>query len=413
MAVFYNLVVIAVSVFLKLISPFNKKIMLFVDGRKATFSVLADKIKPSDKVIWFHCASLGEFEQGRPVIEKVRKTYPHYKVVLSFFSPSGYEIRKNYDQADVVVYLPLDIKSNVETFLKLVHPEIAIIVKYEFWPNLLDGLKESKIPTLLISGIFRENQFFFKGIGSWMRNKLKTYTHFFVQDSTSKELLNSYNFTNVTVSGDTRFDRVAEIVTQNNQLQFLDIFKDNKQTLVAGSTWPDDEKLLVDFINNQANEDEKFIIAPHNINSESIQKLITDLKVKTSLYSDYHIDDLKSSQVFVVDTVGILTKIYSYADIAYVGGGFTNGIHNILEPATFGIPIVIGPKFQKFKEAKDLVNSKACLSVENKEEFEKALCLLRDNELQKEMGQKSKEYVKSNVGATVIITRFLENVIGN
>ncbi len=409
----YNSFVCCISVLLKLITPFHKKLQLFVDGRNQTFAILKDKIQPTDKVIWFHCASLGEFEQGRPVIERVRALYPNHKIVLSFFSPSGYEIQKNYPLANAVVYLPLDTNKNVRKFIELTHPQIAIFVKYEFWPNLLNELKKQQIPTILISAIFRENQLFFKSYGGWMRKQLTAFSHFFVQDENSKILLNSIEFNDVTISGDTRFDRVFAIANQQNKLDFLDVFKDQKYTLVAGSTWPDDEKILINYINNKATSDEKFIIAPHNMNPSAIKKLQTELHVKTVLYSDYKLDDLKQAQVFIIDTIGILTKVYSYADTAYVGGGFTNGIHNILEPATFGIPIVMGPKFKKFNEAIALVNLNACMAVQNKEEFIETLQKLRDKNLRIKMGKSAFDYIKSNMGATNQIVLFMVNIIKN
>lgn len=413
MSELYNLFINCISVLLRLVAPFNLKLKLFVDGRSHTFSILKEKIKLKDKVIWFHCASLGEFEQGRPVIEKFKQLYPTHKIVISFFSPSGYEVRKDYDKADAIVYLPLDTNKKVKQFINLIHPEIAIFVKYEFWPNLLNQLKKKNIPTILISGIFRENQVFFKSYGSWMRNKLQLFSHFFVQDENSKDLLNAIGFENVTISGDTRFDRVFEILNQNNILDFLDIFKDDKYTLVAGSTWPDDEKLLIDYINNQSEIDEKFIIAPHNIKSTAIQKLQKDIKSKSVLFSSYQLNELKTAQVFIVDTIGILTKVYSYADVAYVGGGFTNGIHNILEPATFGVPVVIGPKYQKFNEAIEMIHQKACLVAQNKNDFEEILNQLRDSNIRKEIGQAAENYIKINIGATKQIVDYMTNVINN
>ncbi len=413
MSVLYNIFIYCISVLIKLLTPFHPKLKLFVEGRNQTFSILKAKINPTDQVIWFHCASLGEFEQGRPVIEKVKQLYPTHKIVISFFSPSGYEVRKDYDKADAVVYLPLDTQKNATQFIALVHPSIAIFVKYEFWPNLLNQLKKKNIHTILISGIFRENQVFFKSYGRWMRNKLSIFSHFFVQDENSKKLLNDIGFNNVTLSGDTRFDRVFEIVNQQNKLDFLDDFTNNQYTLVAGSTWPDDEKMLANYINKYATSEDKFIIAPHNINPIAIQKLQKDLCVKSVLYSNYQQNELKNAQVFIVDTIGILTKVYSYADVAYVGGGFTNGIHNILEPATFGVPIIIGPKYQKFKEAIDLVNLEACMVAQNNIDFEKMLPQLKNSEDRKEIGEKAKNYIKFNVGATDLIIGYMSKIIQN
>lgn len=411
MTIIYNFSVQLASIFLKIASLFNPKIKLFVDGRTQTFAILKEKLKSTDRVIWFHCASLGEFEQGRPVIEQTKKKFPNHKIVLTFFSPSGYEIRKNYELADAVVYLPLDTVNNAKQFLKLTNPEFCVFVKYEFWPNLLTQLKEKDIPTILISGIFRENQAFFKFYGYWMRKKLSAISQFFVQDQISKNLLKSIGYENVTLSGDTRFDRVFDIVNQSNTLDFIESFKNNQVTLVAGSTWDEDENLLVDFINNQLNHTIKFIIAPHNINAENVQKLKLKLNKKAVCYSSFNHDELKDAQIFILDTIGILTKVYSYADIAYVGGGFNSGIHNILEPATFGIPIIIGPNHKKFKEAKDLIQHQGCIVVNNLQDFTLTIDKLSVLEVRKQLGDNSKKYISSNIGATQIILDFMIKVI--
>ena len=410
MNILYTTLIYIAQFTLKFVALFNKKINLFVEGRNETFQKLTASISKKDQVIWVHCASLGEFEQGRPVLEKLKEKHPSKKIVITFFSPSGYEIRKKYALADVVCYLPFDTPSNVSKFLEIVHPKIAIIVKYEFWPNLLKGLKEQHVKTILISGIFRKNQSFFKWYGSYMRKALKTFDFFFVQDENSKALLNSIHFKNVEVSGDTRFDRVFEITQQNNKLDFIAEFKNNTYTLVAGSTWKEDETLLVDYINNKATENEKFIIAPHNINVEEIQLLKKSIQKKTILYSEKETKNLSEYQVFIIDTVGILTKIYSYADIAYVGGGYTkSGVHNVLEPATFGVPIVIGPNYYKFKEATELVNGNACFVVDDSQ---KLTVLLESYYLNEKMrldtGQKARNYVKSNIGATTKILNYLK-----
>lgn len=409
----YNILILIAGFFLKIIALFNRKIEFFVEGRRETFFKLISLISRDDHVIWFHCASLGEFEQGRPIMEKLKEQHPTYKLVLTFFSPSGYEIRKNYEIADLVCYLPLDTKQNAKKFLDIVNPELAVFVKYEFWPNILNELQNRKVKTILISGIFRENQAFFKWYGSWMRKSLNAFEHFFVQDENSKALLNSIKFTNVTVSGDTRFDRVYEITKQNNQLSFIDEFKSNKHTLVAGSTWKEDEELLVDYINNIASKNEKFIIAPHNINSEDIQKLKNSIAKKTVLFSEMknqNLKNLEEFQIFIIDTVGILTKIYSYADVAYVGGGFTkSGVHNVLEPATFGIPIVIGPNYHKFNEAIDLVKEEACFVIDNSEKLSVLLNkFFIEKQKKHEAGNKALNYVVKKTGASTKILYYLE-----
>jgi 3-deoxy-D-manno-octulosonic-acid transferase len=420
----YNILVFIAHFILKIAALFDKKIRLFVEGRKATTSKIQNAISKSDHVIWMHCASLGEFEQGRPIFENLKKQYPTHKLLLTFFSPSGYEVEKNYKLADAVCYLPLDKKQHAKRFLDLVNPEFAVFVKYEFWPNILKELKIRKIKTLLVSGIFRKDQAFFKWYGGWMRKSLQAFEHFFVQDENSKALLNRINFTNVTVSGDTRFDRVYEITKQNNQLDFIKEFKNDKYTLVAGSTWKEDEELLVDYINNSASDKEKFIIAPHNINTLDIQKLKNSITKKTVLFSErsfkasvlnsdpeaQDVKNLSDFQVFIIDTVGILTKIYSYADVAYVGGGYTkSGVHNLLEPATFGIPIIIGPNYQKFNEAVDLVKEEACFVADNSKKLSVLLnSFLQLKEHRAKAGNKALKYVIDKTGATAKILYYLK-----
>ena len=406
----YNLFVVFASQALKLVAIFNPKIELFVEGRKVVFPTLEQKIKPSDKTIWFHAASLGEYEQGLPVIEKIKEKFPTHKIVVTFFSPSGYEVRKNNTVADVTVYLPLDTKKNAKQFLSLVHPELVFFIKYEYWLNYLSDLKDLNTPTYLISGIFRENQMFFKWHGGFYRKALDTFTYFFVQNENSKKLLRQLGKANVAVSGDTRFDRVAGILEKDNSLDFISQFKNDTLTIVVGSSWPKDESLLVDFINsNKYNV--KFIIAPHNIKGEQIQQLKNSISKKTILFSEKNDKNLADYDVFIIDTIGILTKIYSYADIAYVGGGFGNpGVHNILEPATYGVPIVIGPNYSHFAEATALVNLEGCISVSNKKELEAALMSLILIEVERqEKGHICETFVQMNKGATDIIMNTISN----
>ena len=411
----YNLLVILATQLLKLVALFSPKMKLFVDGRKAVFSTLANKINPNEKTIWFHAASLGEYEQGLPVIEEIKQKFPSHKIVVTFFSPSGYEVRKNNAVADVTIYLHLDTSSNAKQFIQLVHPDMVFFIKYEYWPNYLNELKKQHIKTYLISGILRENQAFFKWYGGFYRNALKTFDYFFVQNENSKKLLQSIGFKNVKVSGDTRFDRVVSILERDNSLDFIAAFKDNKTTIVIGSSWPKDENLLVEYI-NKASENVKFIIAPHNIKPEQIANLTSQIKKTRLKYSDYSIEtlrktNLKNYQVFIIDTVGILTKIYSYADIAYVGGGFGNpGVHNILEPATFGLPVVIGPNYSHFAEATALVNMEGCISIQNQTELNEAFDLLLQNEDERlEKGHICSTFVQMNKGATQTIMNHIFN----
>ena len=417
----YNLIVIIASFLVKVVALFSPKVKLFVDGRKNVFQILGQKIQPSDKTIWFHAASLGEYEQGLPVMEKIKEKFPNYKIVLTFFSPSGYEVRKNNTIADVTVYLPLDTKFNAQRFLKLVHPEMVFFIKYEYWPNYLNELKKANVKTYLISGIFRENQAFFKWYGGFYRNALKTFEFFFVQNESSKKLIQSIGFNNVKVSGDTRFDRVVAILERDNSLDFIENFTKNSSpeisgalgvtkctTIVIGSSWPKDEELLTQFINQSA-DDVKFIIAPHNIKTEQISNLKSQITKKTILFSEKKNTDLSNFNVFIIDTIGILTKIYSYADIAYVGGGFGNpGVHNILEPATFGVPIVIGPNYSHFAEATSLVKLEGCVSINNPKDLHEVFTeLIYKENIRHEKGHICETFVQMNKGATDVILKHI------
>jgi 3-deoxy-D-manno-octulosonic-acid transferase len=402
----YNIVIQITGSLLNFIALFNSKIKLFVEGRKIVFPTLEQKIKPSDKTIWFHAASLGEYEQGLPVVEKIKEEYPLHKIVITFFSPSGYEVRKNNTVADATVYLPLDSKKNAQRFLKTVHPDMVFFIKYEYWLNYLNELHKQNTPTYLISGIFREQQMFFKWYGGFYRKALDAFTYFFVQNEESKKLLQQLGKTNVAVSGDTRFDRVTAILEKDNTLDYISQFKNDTLTIVVGSSWPKDEALLLDFINSNT-LNVKFIIAPHNIKGDQIEQLKNIITKKTVLFSEKQGKNLPDFDVFIIDTIGILTKIYSYADIAFVGGGFgKTGVHNLLEPATFGVPIVIGPNYSNFAEATALVNMGGCISVSDKAELIDAFKdLIIDPNFRSEKGHICSTFVQMNKGATNIIMK--------
>ena len=398
----YQIIILFVAQLLKLVALLNPKIKLFVEGRKVVFQTLQESITPSEKTIWFHAASLGEYEQGLPIMEAVKKIYPSHKIILTFFSPSGFEVKKNNTVADVTVYLPLDTISNAKQFLDLVHPEKVFFIKYEFWPNYLKELKNQNIKTYLISGIFRENQAFFKWYGGFYRNALQAFDYFFVQNDSSKKLIQRLGFDNVMISGDTRFDRVMNILERDNSLDFMDEFcTTNSKIIVIGSSWPKDEELLISYI-NQADATVKFVIAPHNIKTDQIITLKSQLRKKTILFSEKDSDDVSNYAVFIIDTIGILTKIYSYADIAYVGGGFGNpGVHNVLEPATFGVPIVLGPNYEHFAEAIALVSLGGCISIKDFNSLAATFNLLLQNEDERfEKGHICSTFVQMNTGAT-------------
>lgn len=407
----YNILINIAWLGLKVVALFNAKIKLFVQGRKQTFSILEERLRSADKTIWMHVASLGEFEQGLPILERLRTEYPEHRLVLSFFSPSGYEVKKNTSVADVVIYLPMDSNYKAKRFLELVNPELAIFVKYEVWPNYLHHLQKRNIPTLLISAIFSERQIYFKPFGGFMRKSLRKFDHYFVQDENSKKLLESIEIKNSTISGDTRLDRVSKILKQNNQLDFMDRFKNNQLCLVAGSTWPEDEQILINYFNN-TNEKVKVVIAPHEIKPAHITKITSALNKKTLCYSDLGNQNLKEIEVLIIDTIGLLTKIYSYANIAYVGGGFATGLHNTMEPAVFGIPIIIGPQFLGFKEVEDLVKEGGIMPISNKDSFNNLMGDLLNNPISiRNIGDINANYINSNRGAADLIMKHISKIM--
>lgn len=404
----YNFLISIFNGLLPLIGKLSPKLKLFANGRKDAFKTLREKLFAEDSILWFHCASLGEYEQGVPVMEALKKKYPDHKLVVTFFSPSGYEVKKNSKLADVILYLPLDTRKHARRFIEIVQPTLAVFVKYEFWPNYLHELKSREIPTVFISAAFRESQAFFKWYGGFMRKALKTVDHFFVQDKISLSLLQNLGFENVTVSGDTRFDRVSHQIEMNNQVDFITEFVDNRLCVVMGSSWQEDEEVFIDFV-NQAPQDICFIIAPHEIKESSVSGLKEKLKTSYVLYSEKEGKDLKNHQVFVMNTIGYLSRVYSYGDMAYVGGAMgTSGLHNILEPATFGIPIIIGKNFDKFREAKQLQKLAGLFSVSSSQEFNEIMDKLVNNQkFREKTGMIAGHFINSNTGATDKIVNYL------
>lgn len=405
----YNITLYIAGIILKILAFFNNKIKLGVDGRSKTFKILEVHLSKHDQTFWFHCASLGEYEQGLPIFKQLRAENPHHKIVLTFFSPSGYEIRKNTEIADVVVYLPMDTKSNAKRFVKLVHPELTIFVKYEIWPNYLNELKKQGLRAILISAVFRKEQSYFKFYGGMMRDALRTFEHIFVQDESSKRLLSSNHFDNVTVAGDTRYDRVSDQLLQDNALLFIEDFVDGKLCIVVGSSWPEDEAMFIAYINSFPSDSVKFIIAPHNIKSNQMAHFANQLNKKSVLFSEKDDKILSEFEVFIVDTIGLLSKIYSYADIAYVGGAMGNtGLHNILEPAVFGVPIIIGKNYKKFPEAFQMIANGGVLSIKNKEELQASLNrLLKNSEERIALGDLNSNFIASNKGAVFQIMSYI------
>jgi len=369
MTFLYSIAVWLSGVFIPLLTVFNSKISLFISGRKGWKQKLQEAIPAGKKVVWFHAASLGEFEQGRPLIERIRREHPDYFILITFFSSSGYEVRKNYKNADLITYLPLDTPGNVRFFLETVKPSLVFFIKYEFWYNFLRELKRQNTPVYLVSGIFRPDHIFFRWYGSWFRKQLGNFTFFFVQNKKSLDLLKSIGLNNIMITGDTRFDTVAGAAASETPREVVEAFTGGKKCLVAGSTWPEDEVLLTALI-NEASDDIKFIIAPHEIHSKHIESIVAQLKKDYILFSAATPGNVAGKQVLIIDNIGLLLRIYSYAPLAYVGGGFGKGIHNILEPAAFGAPVIMGPNYRKFQEAVDLTSRSGAFSINNFKELE-------------------------------------------
>ncbi len=411
MHLLYNFSIILYDLAIKLASLFNKKALLWVNGRKGLLDQIALNLDHDANHVWFHCASLGEFEQGRPIMEKFRIDNPDMKIVLTFFSPSGYEVRKNYQGADYVFYLPLDTPGQALKFIEYVQPCMAIFIKYEFWFNYLIQLHKKNIPIIFVSAIFRPGQMFFSWWGGWFRKRLKEMTWFFVQDKTSQKLLNTLGVHNVSVSGDTRFDRVREVALNPTRFGQVEKFIQGSVIFMAGSTWPADEQLLVPYI-NQEKRDIKFIIVPHEISDVHIQKLKNSIKTKVVVYSQYDETEYMHARVLIIDRIGMLSNLYQYASIAFIGGGFGKGIHNILEAATFGMPVIFGPQYQKFAEARDLVSYHCAFSVKNLKEFTEIVSkLLNDYNLVKHISDVNRNYVVAKCGATLQIMQFINALI--
>jgi 3-deoxy-D-manno-octulosonic-acid transferase len=396
----YNLSVYSYLFAIRVASLFNSKAKLWINGRKNIFQELQSLILNSkSSIIWVHCASLGEFEQGRPLIEKLKILHPKSQILLTFFSPSGFEIRKNYPGADYVFYLPIDTPANAKKFIQLIKPQAVFFVKYEFWFNYLNELKKQNIPTYLVSGIFRKEHYFFKKFNSWFRKQLKCFTHFYLQDDTSAQLLNSINYTNTTVAGDTRFDRVFEISKNVRSIDLIKQFAGDKKILIGGSTWQEDEKLIAGY--RLKMKDYKLIIAPHEIDKTHIQSIIQEFSSSTIVrYSQANEQNIKDAEVLIIDNIGMLSSLYQYGTIAFIGGGFGKGIHNILEAATFGLPVIFGPNYQKFTEAKELIRLGGAFTVGDSKELEKTVQLLDDKTVLQTASHVAKYYVQNRVGAT-------------
>jgi 3-deoxy-D-manno-octulosonic-acid transferase len=410
MRVIYNIVILQIKSLLFILKFFNSKIRSFVEERKKVLKILEKTISKTDNYIWIHVASLGEYEQGLPIFKEIKSLYKNHKIVLSFFSSSGYQVRKNNPIGDITVYLPLDTSKNSRKFVSLINPKMVFFVKYEFWPNYLQNLKKNSIPTFLLAGLFRENHWFFRWYGSGFLNLLKSsITHFFVQNKDSIDLLINNNITNCTLMGDSRFDRVNTLLDQNNNIENIKEFIGNRICFVGGSTWKEDESLMIDYINKN-NNNLVWIIAPHQINLKHITDFQQKIKRKSILHSNLNQNNITTTKVLIIDSIGILTKLYSYSDISYVGGGMGNsGLHNILEPAIFKNPILIGKNYINFPEARDLISKNGAISVKDSKEFENILNELIENKRKRSiMGGNNFDYIKSNLGATKNVISYLK-----
>lgn len=395
----YNTAIRLYSFGAKVFALKDKKANLMISGQKKTMEILRNEIDPNDKYVWIHVSSLGEFEQGRPLIEMIKRENPNQKILLTFFSPSGYEVCKNYQLADTICYLPFDTPSKVKKFLDAVNIDKAIFVKYEFWGNYLSQLKKRGIPTYIISAIFRPTQMFFKPYGGMFRKMLNCYDKIFVQDKESQDLLASIGVTNVDICGDTRFDRVTDILENKVDLPIVETFTRSQYTLFVGSSWQPDEDFIIPFFNSHP--EMKMVIAPHEISEERINGILAKIKRPVALYTKSTLESAADADCLIIDCFGILSKSYRFATVVYVGGGFGVGIHNINEAAVYGVPVIFGPKYHKFKEARDLIKLEGAFCVNNAKEYSEIMDkLISDGNFLAKHGEIAGEYIKKHLGAT-------------
>ena len=399
----YSLFIVLYSFTIRMAAFFGHvKAKRLFEGQKQVWTQIQTRLQQGERRIWIHCASLGEFEQGRPLMDDIRANFPQYRILLTFFSPSGYELRKDYAGADIVCYLPFDTRRNARRFVQLINPEIIYFIKYEFWRNYLNAIKKQQIPLYLVSAIFRPEQVFFKWYGGWYRKLLTAFTHFFVQNERSMKMLEKIGFANVTVTGDTRFDRVCRIFDQARQIPEVEQFVNGQPCMVAGSTWQSDEELLTRYINSE-NRNIKWIFAPHELHESQINRLIESVKIQAVRFSNLSGKNPADYQLLVIDNFGMLSSLYRYATVAYIGGGLdeNNGIHNAIEAAVYNIPVILGWVYDKYQEAVDLVALGGAISIRNYDEFALQVNLLLDNSDQaKKIGNIAGAFVASGRGAT-------------
>lgn len=406
MNILYNFGIYTYKQLVNIASFRNLKARKMKQGHKEIFHYLAQNADPEGGYIWIHASSLGEFEQGRPIIEAIKAHYPEQKIAITFFSPSGYEVRKNYSKADLICYLPFDLPNNVNRFLNILKPKQAIFIKYEFWGNYLNALAKRNIPTYIISAIFRPSQIFFRPYSGYFRKILQNFEHLYVQDENSKKLLKDIGITKVSVTGDTRFDRVLEIRSQAKELPLIEQFSKEKFTLIAGSSWPKDEEIFIDYFNRHS--EMKLIIAPHEIHEEHIQFILSRLNRTTIRYTQADEKNIQKADCIIIDCFGLLSSIYRYGQVAYVGGGFGAGIHNVPEAAVYSIPVIFGPNHKKFKEAKELIIAGGGFSISKSEDFKLVMDrLLKNKEFLSKAGITAGQYIQNNSGASKKILKEL------
>jgi 3-deoxy-D-manno-octulosonic-acid transferase len=405
----YNIIIYLYLFGVAIYSLFNKKVRKMWRGERAAIGLLREKVVSDAQYVWFHAASLGEFEQGRPLMEQMRREHPEFKILLTFFSPSGYEVRKNYEGADIICYLPLDTPFNARRFLRTIRPVMAFFIKYEFWYNYLHILKHRNVPVYSVSSIFRPGQIFFRWYGRQYSRVLKCFTHFFVQNEVSRELLHSIGINQVTISGDTRFDRVLQIRDAAKELPLVEAFKDDHNVFVAGSSWPPDEDVFIRYFNEHRNWE--LVIAPHVIDEDHLQQIISKLNRKVVRYTQATESEAREADVLIIDCFGLLSSIYRYGEVAYVGGGFGVGIHNVLEAAVWGVPVIFGPNNQRFQEAQGLLASAGGFQIKDYDTF----CQLMDRfdtdkAYLQTTGKKAGSFVAQHAGATATILKGILNV---
>lgn len=399
MNILYNFGIFTYKQLVSIASLRNPKARKMKQGHKEVFRYLEQNADPEGGYLWIHASSLGEFEQGRPIIEAIKAHYPQQKIAVTFFSPSGYEVRKNYPKADLICYLPFDLPKNVNRFLDLLKPKQAIFIKYEFWGNYLNALSERNIQTYIISAIFRPTQIFFRPYGGYFRKILQNFEHLYVQDENSKALLKNIGITRVSVTGDTRFDRVIDIRSQARDLPLIEQFSKDRFTLIAGSSWPKDEEIFIDYFNRHP--EIKLIIAPHEIHEEHIQNILSRLKRPAIRYTQANENNIQKADCIIIDCFGLLSSIYRYGQAAYIGGGFGAGIHNVPEAAVYGIPVLFGPNHKKFKEARDLIAAGGGFDITGTKEFNRLIDkFIMKEEFLKKAGFTAGEYIRNNSGAS-------------